>query len=186
MMKKTILTSFFCVCVSFLVSGTPDNDSLMQDIRKPLRMSGTKIYTENILHTESEVISLLSISPDIVAQYHKGKNLRSTGTVLLVGGIVTFGGGMALMISGIGTSENYYGYSIIDYDSKYYIGLVIGSLGELMIDGAIVCKIVGKSYMRKSIANYNQAIKSTGYAPASFTYQAGLLDNGRVGLKVTF
>lgn len=185
-MKKTILTSLFCICISFLVSGSPDNDSLMQDIRKPLRMSGTKIYTENILHTESEVISLLSISPDFVAQYQKGKNLRSTGTVLLVGGIVTFGGGMALMISGIGTSENYYGYSVIDYDSKYYIGLIVGSLGELMIDGAVICKIVGKSYMRKSINNYNDAIKTTGYTPGSFNYQVGLLDNGRFGLKVTF
>jgi len=178
MMKKTILATLFCVCVSFLVSG--------QEIRKPLRMSGTKIYTENILHTESEVISLLSISPDFVAQYQKGKNLRSTGTVLLIGGIVTFGGGMGLMISGIGATENYYGYSTIDYDSKYYIGLVVGSLGELMIDGAVICKIVGKSYIRKSIDNYNQAIKSSGYTPGSFNYQVGLLDNGRVGLKVTF
>ncbi len=62
----------------------------------------------------------------------------------------------------------------------------MASLGELMIDGAVVCKIVGKSYMRKSIANYNQAIKSTGYTPGSFSYQVGLLDNGRIGLKVTF
>ncbi len=129
MMKKTILTMLFCVCVAFLVSGSADNDSLMQDIRKPLRMSGTKIYTENILHTESEVISLLSISPDIVAQYQKGKSLRSTGTVLLIGGIVTIGGGMAVMISGIADSEfgdTYYGSTVIQYDRKYYIGLIIG------------------------------------------------------------
>jgi len=93
-------------------------------------------------------------------------------------------GGMGVVIKGIVDSN--YDNTYVIYDSKYYIGLVIASLGELMIDGAVVCKVVGKSYIRKSIANYNQAIKPTGYVPGSFNYQFGLLDNGMVGLKINF
>ena len=88
------------------------------------------------------------------------------------------------MFTGIATTD-FEDYRYV-YDSKYYIGWAVAAVGELMIDGAVVCKIVGKSYIRKSIANYNQAIKPTGYVPGSFDYQLGLLDNGRVGLKVTF
>lgn len=183
-MKKAILTPLLCLCFSCLAFGSVADDTPQQDIRKPLRMSGKKIYTEEILHSESEVLSLLSINPEFVSQYKKGKSLQGTGTGLLIGGIVTLSGGMAVMIAGI-ASTDFEDYSYV-YDSKYYIGWAVAAVGELMIDGAVVCKIVGKSYIRKSIANYNQAIKPTGYVPGSFDYQLGLLDNGRVGLKVTF
>jgi hypothetical protein len=183
-MKKIILTPLLCLCFSFLAFGSLPDDTPQQDIRKPLRMSGKKIYTEDILHSESEVLNLLNICPACVDQYQKGKSLRRTGTGLLVGGIVTLTGGMGVVIKGIVDSN--YDNTYVIYDSKYYIGLVIASLGELMIDGAVVCKVVGKSYIRKSIANYNQAIKPTGYVPGSFDYQVGILDNGRVGLKITF
>lgn len=183
-MKKTILGPLFCLCFSCLAFGSAPDETPQQDIRKPLRLSGKKIYTEDILHSESEVVSLLSINPEFVAQYKKGKSLKGTGTGLLIGGIVTFSGGMALVFTGIAATD-YEDYNYV-YDSKYYIGWVVAAVGDLMIDGAIVCKFVGKSYIRKSIANYNQAIKPAGYVPGSFDYQLGLLDNGRIGLKVTF
>lgn len=187
-MKKTFLTPLLCLCFYCLAFGSVPDDTPQQDIRKPLRVSGKKIYTEDILHTESEVLNLLSISPDFVAQYQKGKSLRKTGTLLFIGGIVTFTGGFAVMGYGLFTSPTYefYGQTKYDYNSTYYIGWAIAAVGELMVDGAVICKVVGKSYIRKSIANYNQAIKPTGYVPGSFDYQLGLLDNGRVGLKVTF
>ena len=187
-MKKAILTPLFCLCFSFLTFGSLSSDTIQQDIRKPLRMSGKKIYTEEILHTEREVLSLLNICPDCVEQYQKGKSLRKTGTILLVGGIVTFTGGFALMGYGLFTSPTYefYGTTKYDYNSTYYIGGIIAGIGELMVDGGIVCKIVGKSNIRKSIYNYNDAIKSTGYKPGTYYYQFGLLDNGMVGLKINF
>jgi len=154
-MKKAFLMLFFYLCICILANASFSGDTTTQDVRKPLRISGKQIYTEDILHTESEVLMLLSISPDFVDQYQKGKSLRN-------------------------------GYSYFDYNGTYYLGLVIASLGELMIDGAVVCKIVGKGYIRKSIANYNQAIKTSGYVPGSLNYQLGVLDNGMIGLKVTF
>jgi hypothetical protein len=187
-MKKAILTSLLCLCFSILAFGSLPDDPPQQDIRKPLRVSGKKIYTEDILHTENEVLSLLSISPDFVAQYQKGKSLRKTGSILFVGGIVTFTGGFALMGYGLFTSPTYefYGTTKYDYNSTYYIGGIIAGIGELMVDGGIICKIVGKSNIRKSIYNYNDAIKSTGYKPGTYYYQVGLLDNGLVGLKINF
>lgn len=187
-MKKVILTPLFYLCFSFLTFGSLSCDTIQQDIRKPLRMSGIKIYTEDILHSESEVLSLLSINPEFVTQYKNGKSLRRTGTILLVGGIVTFTGGFAVMGYGLFTSPTYefYGTTKYDYNSTYYIGGIIAGIGELMVDGGIVCKIVGKSKLKKSINNYNDAIKSTGYTPGTYYYQVGLLNNGLVGLKVTF
>lgn len=187
-MKKPTVTLVLFLCFYFQANASPSNDTTIQDVRKPLRISGKKIYTEDILHTESEVLNLLSISPDFVSQYQKGRSLRKTGTGLLIGGIATITGGVAVAIYGGINSPmvEINGYKYLDYNGTYYIGLVIATLGELMIDGAIVCNIVGKSYIRKSIANYNQAIKTSGYVPGSFSYQLGVLDNGNVGLKVTF
>jgi hypothetical protein len=189
-MKKPILITFVFFFSFIVAASSPLNDTITQDVRKPLRISGKQIYTENILHTESEVLMLLSISPDFVAQYQKGKSLRRTGTGLLLGGIATITGGVAVAVVGTINSPwvevNGYGSGYIDYNGTYYLGLIIASLGELMVDGAVVCKIVGKGYIRKSIANYNQAIKTSGYVPGSLSYQLGVLDNGMVGLKVTF
>jgi len=187
-MKKAFLMLFFYLCICILANASFSGDTTTQDVRKPLRISGKQIYTEDILHTESEVLMLLSISPDFVDQYQKGKSLKRTGTGLLLGGIATITGGVAVAIYG-GINSHLVernGYSYFDYNGTYYLGLVIASLGELMIDGAVVCKIVGKGYIRKSIANYNQAIKTSGYVPGSLNYQLGVLDNGMIGLKVTF
>lgn len=192
-MKRAILATLFCVCISSLYAGSsaiysgPESDTLQQQVRKPMRLSGSKFYIEERLLSKTEALDLLSISPDLVRLYENGTSLRKTGTFLLVGGIIVMTGGIPVALYGILTSPTVYsGTTKIDYNGTYYVGMIIAGIGELMIDGAIVCKIVGKSQLRRSVANYNEILKQTGYRLGGFEYQMGLLDNGMFGIKVTF
>ena len=135
---------------------------------------------------KNEVINILSSHPDILNQYQKGTGLRSTGSFLVVGGIVVFVGGMVVMATGIGTSTDYYGYSYVTYNSNYFLGWGVAVVGELMFDGGIACRIVGKSKIRRAIYNYNNTISNSSYEPGVINYQLGFLDNGKIGLKLTF
>lgn len=193
-MKTFVAISLFLACCFSVIAGSPGfvpdtlSNGLQQQSRKPLRMSGSKFYIEDRLLSKSEALELLSISPDLIRSYEKGSSLKKTGTFLLIGGIVVMTGGIPVAVWGGVTSPTYefLGTTRIDYNGLYYAGLAIASVGELMIDGAIVCKIVGKSQLRKTVANYNQILKRTDLRNGEFEYQFGLLDNGMFGLKVTF
>lgn len=195
-MKKVILTLIFSVSFPFLIFGSSLNDfstqydSLKQEISKPpLRLKGTKVYKETTLLTKDEVLNILSATPVNEKKYDKGTRLRGTGVGLIIGGAVTFVGGVALAVSGIETNttdDYYYSYTSTDFTSKYYIGLAIGTIGELMVDGGIACSIIGKTMIRRSVFNYNETINQSGYVPGLINYQFGLLDNGRFGLNLTF
>lgn len=193
-MKTVVLGTFLIFFCSLFNTGLSQpvqgqgSDNLLQENRKPMRMSGSKFYIEDRLLSKTEALELLSISPDLIKSYEKGSSLKRTGTFLLVGGIVVISGGIPVAIWGGVTSPTYefLGTTRIDYNGLYYAGLAIAAVGELMIDGAIVCKIVGKSQLRKTVANYNQILKQTGSRNGEFEYQLGLLDNGMFGLKLTF
>ncbi|MBN2632099.1 MAG: hypothetical protein JXR66_00985 [Bacteroidales bacterium] len=193
-MKTVVLGTFLIFFCSLFNTGLSQpvqgqgSDNLLQQNRKPMRMSGSKFYIEDRLLSKTEALELLSISPDLIKSYEKGSSLKRTGTFLLVGGIVVISGGIPVAIWGGVTSPTYefLGTTRIDYNGLYYAGLAIAAVGELMIDGAIVCKIVGKSQLRKTVANYNQILKQTGSRNGEFEYQLGLLDNGMFGLKLTF
>jgi hypothetical protein len=191
-MKQLILTTVLCVCAQFLTWGSSNSiDSLnIRTVQPALKIEKTRVYDGKTLLSKNEVLNVLSAYPKIAAQYEKGKKLRSTGGVLIPVGLVTFVGGVVLMVNGFDEKTSSYGYYSIytrQPNGNYYLGLVIGTIGELMVDGGIVCSIIGKTNIRRSITNYNRAIKSTSqYVPGQINYQLGLLDNGNFGLKLTF
>ena len=192
-MKKVILTTIFSVCIPIMVFGIQTNDlktqndsARIQENQKLLKVKGVKVFDGNTLLTKSEVLNILSVSPAIAAQYERASKTRTTGTFLLIGGAALFTGGVVTMVNNIDTHSDYYGYDIVEYNDRYYVGLLIGTIGELMIDGGIVCTILGKVKIRKSISNYNKSLNQTGFAPVEVNYQFGLLDNGNFGLKLTF
>jgi|WetSurMetagenome_2_1015567.scaffolds.fasta_scaffold00047_10 hypothetical protein len=177
-MKKIILTALISFCFSVYSFSILSNDTIFQDIRKPLRISGRKVYMEEIKLSKSEVLDLLSISPDISTKYKKGKNLKKTGTFLLIGGIVSTSGGLVF--------RETHDFDVDLDNTNYFIGEAIAIIGELMVVGGVVCKIVGKSNIKSSIRKYNTMIKTSSLNQGSFYYQLGLLDDGHVGFKVTF
>ncbi len=196
-MKKMLLTAALCGCIQFLVVGsslddflTP-NDSLDKvTSQQVLHTVGAKVYKGDTLLTKTEVLRILGGYPSIATKYEKGKNLRKTSGLLIAGGIVTMTGGIVLMIKGIETGTADYGYysdSEVHYNSNYYLGLAIGSIGELMLDGGIACSIIGKILIKRSINNYNTIFNASyKYEPGKIYYQVGLLNNGKLGLRLTF
>lgn len=196
-MKNLFLTMIFCLSVPLSIFGSPSNndssdrDSVQNANNQPvLRVAGTKVYNGNSLLTRIEVSNMLGIYPKTASLYNKGKNLRSTGGILIVGGIATMTGGIVLMVKGIEsyTSDNgYYSYSYTGYNDKYYAGLAVMTIGELMLDGGIACSIVGKIQIKRSIRNYNTAVHSAWQGvPGDIKFQLGFLDSGNIGLRLTF
>lgn len=189
-MKRFILAVVFCICAPIFLSASSFSvdTSTLQPGKPLLRLKGIKVYDGNTRLTKGEVMNILSFSPVIAKKYEKGIKTKNAGTILLISGLVTFTGGIALMVSGIEStiSDDYYYYTYTDYSSNYYIGLAIGVIGELMVDGGIACSIIGKTTVRRSIFNYNEKRNSTGYLPVKINYQLGLLDNGKIGVKLTF
>ena len=194
-MKKTILTLILLAGVKLLTFGSSpidfnsSNDSLKKETNNStLKVVGTDVYKDNAFLNEDKVINILNSHPEILKTYEKGKSLRSTGTFLLVGGIVMATGGIALMVNGIEPSKSYnYGSSSTPtYNDNYILGLLVGTVGELMVAGGIVCRVVGKGKIRRAIYNYNNLSSSSQYTSGEINYQFGLLDNGNVGMKLTF
>jgi len=192
-MKKAILTSILSICIPILVFGIQTNDpknlndsTKIQEYQQVLHVKGAKVYGENGLLTKSEVLNILSVSPAIAAQYERAARTRSIGTALLIGGGALFTGGIVMMVNGMDTAIDSYGSDMSEFSDKYYTGLIIGTIGELMLDGGIACTIIGKVKIRRSVSNYNNSLNQTGCTPVQVNYQIGLLDNGNFGLKLTF
>lgn len=157
-----------------------------QNVNNPvLEVRGTRVYKDKILLEKSEILRILSVYPQLENKFNKGANTRGAGVLLIIGGVVIFGSGVALAVSGVETRSSDY-YTTTDFNSNYYIGLLIGTIGELMLDGGIACTIVGKLTMRRSVAEYNAKIRKTSYVPGTLNYKVGVLDNGRIGLRLTF
>jgi hypothetical protein len=167
------------------------NDTLKTQSSQPKLVNhGVEVYKDGRLLTNNEVLNILSSNPKIEVQYQKGKDLRSTGGLLLFGGSIAMVGGIAMMVSGIETyTENngYYSESYTEATDKYYMGVLVTAIGELMFNGGIACTVIGKIQIQKSIRNYNAQYKSgLGYQPGKINYQLGLLDNGQVGFRLSF
>jgi hypothetical protein len=193
-MKKTILTTVFCICVPLLIFGSyPDDfnilkDSSKQETGKPvLRVRGAKVFDQNTLLKKSEVLNILSPTPAIAKQYQSGTHLRGARVPMIIGGSVLCAGGIVLMVTGIvNETDDYYYGSYTTYSGTYYAGLAVAVIGELLIDGGIACGFFGKYKIKKSINNYNATVNPTGDTPGFINYQLGLLDDGKIGLKLTF
>jgi hypothetical protein len=191
-MKRLIFSLVFCVCAQFITWGSNNfNDSLSTQTSQPiLKVIGANVYNGNTLLSKSEVLTTLGAYPKIAAQYEKSKKLRNTGVLLIPTGSVIFIGGVVLMANGYDEKTTNFGYYTLytrEPNVNYFLGLAIGTIGELMLDGGIVCSVIGKTNIRRSISNYNRAVKSTSqYEPGQINYQLGLLDNGNFGLKLTF
>lgn len=192
-MKKVIFTTILSICIPILVFGIQTNDLKntsdsvkIQGSQPTLHVNGAKVFDGNRMLTKSEVLNILSGSPAIAAQYERAAGTKSAGTGLIIGGAALFTGGIVMMVSGMETVTDYDGYESLEYSDKYYTGLLISVVGELMAAGGIACTIIGKAKIRKSISNYNNSASQTGFTPLEVTYQIGLLDNGNFGLKLTF
>ena len=194
-MKQLFLFAFFCICFFSFASGTTRvltgaKDTLRVEGNPVLKLEGTNVYKDGNLLSKREVLKILSPFPELASQYQKGKSLRTSGVLMILGGIGAMTGGVVLMISGIETNNSSSGYSsnpYVSYNDNYYLGIGVLTIGELLLDGGIACSIIGKIKVRRSINNYN---KTAGTAfinkSESINYQFGLLDNGNVGLKLTF
>lgn len=196
-MKKIVLLAIACISMQSLMFGSSfdgineSNDTLKTQSSQPKLVNhGVEVYKDGRLLTYNEVLNILSSNPKIELQYHKGKDLRSTGGMLLFGGSIAMVGGIAMMVNGIETHTENHGYYTETYTEatdKYYMGLLVTVIGELMFDGGIACTIIGKIQVQKSIRNYNAQNKSgLGYQPGEINYQLGLLDNGQVGFRLSF
>jgi|WetSurMetagenome_2_1015567.scaffolds.fasta_scaffold44397_2 hypothetical protein len=192
-MKKVLFTTFLCIYATLLAFGSsPESlkttgDSTRTLVEQPLlTVSRARVYNGNILLKKIDVYNILSISPSIAAQYDRAVNLRSKGTALIVGGAVVTIGGIVVAATGMETNVDSNGYASLNYTHKYYTGLLVSAIGELMIGGGITCEVIGKVKIGRSVSNYNAYVRQTGFAPQSIKYQFGLLDNGNFGLKLTF
>ena len=167
-----------------------ENVNPLQEALKPvLRVKGARVYNENVRLEKSDVLSIMNTVPAVAGKFEKGTNLRSTGGLLIIGGSAFLAGGVALAISGIETNTSdgyYYDYTYTDFTRNYYIGLIIATLGELMLDGGIACSIVGKITIKRAVRDFNYSSGQSGLAPEILKYQFGLLDDGKFGMKVIF
>jgi len=109
--------------------------------------------------------------------------LKSKGTGLLIGGAVTTLAGTGLMLYGI--DNNIYSN---DIDASIIIGSVGTIVGALMLEAGLVCTVVGNIKTVQSIKNYKKTtnIQAKQNSADNLHYQLGLLDNGKVGLQLTF
>lgn len=191
-MRRLIFTTAIFLCTTFLVYGSLPGDpvcaanpaGLLQDNHK-LVVSGTSVFDGNRKLTPEEVLIILNPSSAYADQYNRGLSLRSSGVALLVGGGVVMVGGIVLMISGV-ESYNDINDSETEFANKYFLGLLATGLGELMVDGGIACTVIGKVKIRRSISHFNASGGSSYFAPQTINYRFGLLDNGNIGIKLTF
>jgi len=185
MKNLLVLTVFTIIPIFTLGSSSNDSyafkDSSQQEIRKPLRMSGRKVYIEERLLSKDEVNSFLRTIPNGIELFNKGMKQRSTGMSLYYGGAVIVCGGAGLAIY-----SDFKSIKDPDYEKLETIGIAIDILGALVIGGGVLCTRVGSAKIRKSINSYNESIKAFGSNPGLSYYEIGLLDNGKLGFKVTF
>lgn len=192
-MERLIFVLLILLASFGIASGiTPENPSGSSDATSlstqmtVLSVSRANVYSGNMRLSYPQVNDILSPYPAIANQFNRGVDTRSTGLMLIIGGAVCSAGGIVMMVAGTDTYLDYYGNYTIDYSGKYYTGLLISAVGELMIGGGIACSITGKMKIRRSIQNYNRATGNFGLQPRSCNYSFGLLDNGSMGLRVTF
>jgi hypothetical protein len=188
-MKRSILTTALFLCTVFVVLGSYPGDpgdgglssGLLQD-QHTLLVRNATVFDGTRRLSPAEVMNIFNATPRIAAQYDRAVRLRSSGVAMIVGGSVITIGGVVLMVNGIINTDD----SSDDYGSQYYLGLLTTTVGELIVDGGIACSIVGKVKIRRSVSNYNAAMKQSGCMPQQVVYRFGLLNNGGIGLRVTF
>jgi hypothetical protein len=149
-----------------------------------LKSAGVKVYRDGVFLRKSEVMSLFKNYPNIYRQYNKGYSLRHAGTTLIISGLLSTAGGIALMISGIETTKDYYGRTSVDFNSRYYTGAVVEGLGLTMILGGITCRMLGKNKIKGSIYKYNN-VSLGELNPPIMCYEFGILTSG-IGVKLSF
>ena len=188
-MKKLFLLLLINSCLTLSIQTSAQTDSIShQSLPKEkqlsmLDISGTTVYLNSRPITLSKAKGILSAYPIILEQFEKGKSLRGSGIGMIVGGAVIMVGGVSIMINSINASANTYGNT--DPSGKYFVGLGLTVIGELMVDAGIASTIVGKIKMQRAIRNYNRAINRNDHASV-IDYKVGLLDNGQVGILLTF
>ncbi len=195
-MKTLMLNALLCLFVPLSLLASPADsapaarDSVQNTSGKPvLRVSGTQVYQGNTLLTKAQVLNIMALTPGPAKLYNKGKSMRGTGGLLIAGGIAAMTGGIVIMVNSYESYEvdnGYYSYSYSGFGDKYYAGLAVATLGELMLDGGIACTIVGKIQIKRSVRNYNASVNTAVLHPGDVQYHLGLLDNGNVGLRLTF
>jgi len=189
-MKKLLLLLLInsCIALSIRTSAQTDSIGKQNDLKtvRPtlLDMSGTTVYLNNQPISLSKAKSILSAYPIILEQFVKAKSLRSSGKGMLIGGGIIMVSGIVVMINGANESINNYGENTSP-NGKYFVGLGMTVLGELLLDAGIASTIVGKIKMHRAISNYNRALLRD-YRSSTLGYKVGFLDNGRVGVLLTF
>ncbi len=195
-MKTVILATLLLLVVPLSLVASPADcppearDSVQNAPVNPvLRVTGTRVYHGNTLLTKAQVLNLMALTPGPAKLYNKGKSMRGTGGLLIGGGILAMTGGIVIMVNSFESyvvDNGYYSYTNSGFNDNYYAGLAVATLGELMLDGGIACTIVGKIQIKRSVRNYNNAVNAAQWHPGDVKYHLGLLDNGNLGLRLTF
>jgi len=189
-MKIIYLISIFCILMQVNLSAIDfspsidSNDSIaiqQIDSKELLSRRGKKVYYQNNLLSNQEVMDMYKDYPEISKLYSIGYTLAKVGQPLLIVSIV--GTSTGLVLAGVGA------LSILLYpgsggDQLFTTGVLIGFVCFQMIPISIVLKIIGRNNISGSVKRYNQSqIKSLGNT--SFEYSIGIVSSG-LGLQVRF
>lgn len=180
--QMCILVLCTLLIVNTICAKAQVNDS--NKIERKLQLNKTDVIHNSKLLEPEEVEIIMKNNSEALALYRKGINLRGNGNALLAGGIVSFVGGYILMIKDVQkTVNNNNPYQTKTYNSDYYIGALLNLAGNGLIAGGIVCKIIGKSKIRRAVNSYN----STTYINNSSQYNLSLgFQSSGIGVKLNF
>lgn len=194
-MERILSITTVFLMFSFITFGTnlsntkTTTDTLSHDSIPKIDTRFGNVYSGSENISTERTIKILSPYPEIATKYQQGENLNDIGTGLIIGGAASIVGGIYLMVDGLKNTVNNYNYSTNSYvyNQNYQLGNLATIVGNLMINGGIACKIIGKVNIAKSIRNYNNLINSNRRDEQNkISYQVGLLNNGNIGVKLTF
>lgn len=194
-MERILSITTVFLMLSFIAFGTNLSntkttiDTLSHDSIPKIDTRFGTVYSGSEKISAEKTIKILSPYPEIAIKYEQGENLNDIGTGLIIGGAASMVGGIYLMVDGLKNAVYNYNYSTNSgvYNKNYQFGNLATIVGNLMINGGIACKIIGKINVAKSIRNYNNIINSkSSNEQNKISYQVGLLNNGNIGIKLTF
>lgn len=189
-MKIIYLISLLCFLIQIKLSANDSCSSLdckdsvafqQNEPEELLSSWGRRVYYQDTLLSNQEVLDIYKDYPEISELYSKGYTLAKVGQPLLIAGIVGTSTGSILLGLGIFGDWVYPDSDIIQLST---IGAFIGIVCVQMIPVAIVLKITGMNYIAGSVRRYNQSqIKSSG--KTKFEYSFGIVSSG-LGFQVRF
>lgn len=172
------LISIFSLCFVLMIQ---TQQLFSQEEKQNLEVVRTNVFLNGRLLSSSEVVTILNTNPGNAALYRKGLDIRSNGSAMLWGGIAACVIGFGVMVNDAAKNiGNHSGYNS-DESTNFRTGNLVFMLGQGLIAGGIVCRVIGKSKVTKAIRNHNSNFPTN----RDMSYSFGIQQNG-LGLVVNF